>query len=99
MPVLWRRGSRLYRIDIQTMNPVIRVENLGKRYRIGMAPLKYETLSGKITDALRAPLRALRRIQTPKADGADTIWASRAWSCRWPRSWPASWTSCWPSSC
>jgi lipopolysaccharide transport system ATP-binding protein len=77
MPVLWRRGSRLYRIDIQTMNPVIRVENLGKRYRIGMAPLKYETLSGKITDALCAPLRALRRIQTPKADGADTIWALR----------------------
>ncbi|KAF0109306.1 MAG: lipopolysaccharide transport system ATP-binding protein [Anaerolineaceae bacterium] len=59
------------------MKPVIRVENLGKRYRIGMAPLKYETLSGKITDALSAPLRALRRVQSPKADGADTIWALR----------------------
>jgi len=27
------------------MTTVIRVENLGKRYRIGLAPQKYQTLS------------------------------------------------------
>jgi lipopolysaccharide transport system ATP-binding protein len=59
------------------MKPVIHVENLGKRYRIGMARLQYQTLSEKITDALSAPLRAIRRVQVPKTDGADTIWALR----------------------
>jgi lipopolysaccharide transport system ATP-binding protein len=59
------------------MKPVIRVENLGKRYRIGLAPLKYQTLSEKITNTLNAPFRVLRRYQAPKADGVDTIWALR----------------------
>ena len=59
------------------MTPVIRVENLGKRYRIGLVSQKYQTLSENITNALGAPLRAIRRVQTPKADGADTIWALR----------------------
>jgi lipopolysaccharide transport system ATP-binding protein len=57
------------------MKPVIRVENLGKRYRIGLAPIKYQTLSENITTALGAPLRAFRRVQAPTTDSADTIWA------------------------
>jgi lipopolysaccharide transport system ATP-binding protein len=57
------------------MKPVIQVENLGKRYRIGLAPIKYQTLSENITNALRAPLRAFTRSQAPRMDGADTIWA------------------------
>jgi len=59
------------------MYPVIRVDHLGKRYRIGLAPIKYQTLSENITNALRAPLRAIRRVQIPKHDSADTIWALR----------------------
>ena len=59
------------------MLPVIQVEDLGKRYRIGLAPQKYQTLSEKITTALSAPLRAIRRVSTPKSDAADTIWALR----------------------
>ncbi len=59
------------------MTTVIRVENLGKRYRIGLAPQKYQTLSEKVTNAFSAPLRAIRRVQAPKADGADTLWALR----------------------
>ena len=59
------------------MLPVIQAEDLGKRYRIGLAPRKYQTLSEKITTALGAPLRAIRRVSTPKSDAADTIWALR----------------------
>ncbi|MFZ6026497.1 MAG: ABC transporter ATP-binding protein [Chloroflexota bacterium] len=58
-------------------DPVIRVENLSKRYRIGLAPQKYQTLSENITNALGAPLRAIRRMQAPAADAADTVWALR----------------------
>jgi lipopolysaccharide transport system ATP-binding protein len=57
------------------MTTVIQVEHLGKRYRLGLAPQKYQTLSEKVSDAFSAPLRALRRSQPPKADGADTLWA------------------------
>jgi lipopolysaccharide transport system ATP-binding protein len=59
------------------MTPVIRVENLGKRYRIGLAPIQYQTLSENITNVLRAPLRAIRRVQVPRDDAKDTIWALR----------------------
>ncbi|MFH1908899.1 MAG: ATP-binding cassette domain-containing protein, partial [Chloroflexota bacterium] len=45
------------------MTTVIRVENLGKRYRIGLVSQKYQTLSEKITTALGAPLRALRNLR------------------------------------
>ncbi len=57
------------------MKPAIQAENLGKRYRIGLAPQKYQTLSENITNALKAPLRAIRRVQTPRGDALDTIWA------------------------
>jgi lipopolysaccharide transport system ATP-binding protein len=57
------------------MIPVIQAENLGKRYRIGLAPQKYQTLSENITNALSAPLRAIRRVQAPIKDALDTIWA------------------------
>jgi lipopolysaccharide transport system ATP-binding protein len=30
-----------------------------------------------VTNALSAPLRAIRRVQAPKVDGADTLWALR----------------------
>jgi len=59
------------------MLPVIQAEDLGKRYRIGLTPQKYQTLSEKITTVLSAPLRAIRRVSTPKSDAPDTIWALR----------------------
>lgn len=59
------------------MTTVISVENLGKRYRIGLMPQKYQTLSEKVMDALRAPWRAVRRSQPATSDSADTIWALR----------------------
>jgi lipopolysaccharide transport system ATP-binding protein len=59
------------------MKPVIRVEKLGKLYRIGLAPQRYQTLSENITSFLGAPLKAVRRIQAPRSDSADTIWALR----------------------
>ena len=59
------------------MSTVIRVEHVSKRFRIGLVHQRYQTLSEKITDALSAPLRTFRRIQTPKTDAEDTIWALR----------------------
>jgi lipopolysaccharide transport system ATP-binding protein len=52
----------------------IRVENLGKQYRIGVQVDRYRTLRDTITSAATWPLRALRR-QLPSS--ADTIWALR----------------------
>jgi len=59
------------------MSDIIRVDRLSKRYRIGLAPRRYQTLSENITHALSAPLRAIRRVQVAKPDGDDTIWALR----------------------
>lgn len=66
------------------MTTVIHVENLGKRYRIGMVPQKYQTLSENITSALGAPLRALSSVirqrsfsANKRRQNADHIWALR----------------------
>ncbi len=63
------------------MTTVIRVENLGKRYRIGLVAQKYQTLSEKVTTALGAPLRAIRRVQAPSRT-EDTIWALQGYQFR-----------------
>jgi lipopolysaccharide transport system ATP-binding protein len=59
------------------MPPAIVVDHLGKRYRIGLAPQRYQTLSENISRVVSAPLRAIRRGQSPALDGEDTIWALR----------------------
>jgi lipopolysaccharide transport system ATP-binding protein len=59
------------------MSNVILVDQVSKRFRIGLVHQRYQTLSEKISDALSAPLRTFRRIQTPKTDSEDTIWALR----------------------
>ncbi len=59
------------------MNPIICVDRLSKRYRIGTSPRRYQTLSENIVRVLGAPWRAIRRVQAPKTDGEDTIWALR----------------------
>jgi lipopolysaccharide transport system ATP-binding protein len=60
------------------MKPVIQVENLGKRFRIGLAP-QNDTLRDMLTDALSAPARAIRNWGKPAPEtlSADQIWALR----------------------
>jgi len=53
------------------MNDAIRVEDLGKRYRIGGMPSGYRTLR----DALASSMRRLSRRDSPPS--TDTIWALR----------------------
>ena len=53
------------------MNDAIRVEDLGKRYRIGGLPSGYRTLR----DALASSVRRLSRREPPPS--TDTIWALR----------------------
>ena len=60
--------------------PAIRVEKLGKSYRLGGRGAKYKALRDILTDAAAAPFRALRsaveRGHRPKPP-AETIWALR----------------------
>lgn len=55
------------------MKPIIKVENLGKQYRIGARQAAYGTLRETIVDLARAPLRRLRNRNG--SNGNDTIWA------------------------
>ena len=55
----------------------IRVENLGKQYRIGKQE-RYRTLRDTITDTVTAPFRWMRKGGTANGNGApDHIWALR----------------------
>jgi len=60
---------------------VIRVENLSKRYRIGLKEAMHDTLAGALADFVRRPvknLRRLRRLTRFQGDGydpEDIIWA------------------------
>ena len=58
----------------------IRVENLGKRYRIGLKEEMHDTFGGAIADLVRRPLKNLRRLRSLtrfQDDGDDdgVIWA------------------------
>jgi lipopolysaccharide transport system ATP-binding protein len=56
------------------MKPIIKVEGLGKRYRIGAQRAPYGSLRETLASAVRAPLRLWRR----GANGAQpTFWAVR----------------------
>jgi lipopolysaccharide transport system ATP-binding protein len=57
----------------------IRVENLGKQYRIGTSPERYRTLRDSLARAVSAPLRLLRSAAQGNGLGSeqDTIWALR----------------------
>jgi lipopolysaccharide transport system ATP-binding protein len=62
------------------MNDIaIRVEDLGKRYRIGTAPERYKTLRDTIVAGVNAPINRLRRGSslTATSKEASTIWALR----------------------
>ena len=55
------------------MNPIIKVENLGKQYRIGTREAAYGTLREAIVDLARAPVRRWRNRNGNAAN--HTIWA------------------------
>jgi lipopolysaccharide transport system ATP-binding protein len=66
----------------------IRVENLGKQYRIGLPQERYKTLRDTIAEAAGAPVRAIRRLRDSQAAGSfrpGTIWALRDISFDVPR--------------
>ena len=56
----------------------IRVEQLGKRYRIGSGP-RYHTLRERLTETVTAPLRRLRRAPEGSSSRGEvsTMWALR----------------------
>ena len=56
------------------MRPIIKVEDLSKRYRIGARPASYSTLRDALAGAARAPLRFLSR--GGRSEG-ETVWALR----------------------
>ena len=60
-------------------NPIIKVNNLSKRYRIGAAEQGYKTFREAIMDGIRAPVRNLARLRslTKFKDSyeEDVIWA------------------------
>ena len=59
-------------------NLAIRVENLGKQYRIGASPDRYNTLRDSIVGAIKSPFRRIRQGFLPAdADEQNTIWALR----------------------
>jgi len=53
---------------------VLRVESLGKSYRIGERE-PYKALRDVVTDTLTAPVRIARGIRRTKAEPTDRIWA------------------------
>ncbi len=68
----------------------IHAEDLGKRYRIGLAEERHDTLRDAITWAAKSPLRNLQRLRrlTTFSDtdtGADVVWALRDVSFDVPR--------------
>ncbi|HEX8723395.1 MAG TPA: ABC transporter ATP-binding protein [Pyrinomonadaceae bacterium] len=54
------------------MTPIIRVEGLRKRYRLGAPQEAYATLREALAGAARAPFRRLRRNAEPRG---QTLWA------------------------
>jgi lipopolysaccharide transport system ATP-binding protein len=57
----------------------IRVEDIGKRYRIGTSPERYKTLRDTIAARVNAPIQRLRRGKavTSTSHEAGSIWALR----------------------
>jgi len=66
---------------------VIHVENLGKRYRIGVSPEHYKTLRDTIVAGFNAPIQKLRQRTSNKlsSTGPNIIWALRDISFNVPR--------------
>ena len=59
------------------MTTAIRVDNLGKQYRIGVAPERYQTLRDNIVDLVNLPRRLAFRYRNHKANEENSFWALR----------------------
>lgn len=60
------------------MNPIIKVENLSKRYRIGLKEKQHDTLFGQIGAALKAPVQNFKKLRSLRKFGQDdesVFWA------------------------
>jgi len=57
------RGSKNQSV-VSMSDIAIRVESLSKRYRIGLAEERHDTLAGALTAFLRQPAKNLRRLTT-----------------------------------
>ncbi|RME03784.1 MAG: ABC transporter ATP-binding protein, partial [Bacteroidetes bacterium] len=60
------------------MKPVIKVENLSKRYRIGLKEKQHDTLFGQIGSILKAPVdnfRKLRALRNFDEEDESVFWA------------------------
>jgi lipopolysaccharide transport system ATP-binding protein len=58
----------------------VEARGLGKRYRIGAAPVRHDSLRDLVGSALAAPVRNFRRLRqltTFGVDDADVVWAVR----------------------
>lgn len=53
---------------------VIRIENLGKKYRIGAPQIKYKTMRESLTEVITGPFRRIRHRQQ-RSVIPETIWA------------------------
>jgi len=58
------------------MRPAIQIENLGKRYRIGRAVERPETIREAIAGLVRSPFSYLQQVLRPPT-AEDTLWAVR----------------------
>ena len=58
----------------------IRVENLGKRYKIGIAPERYRTLRDSLAQGASAPFRRLSGAARREAKSSDGEVAGRIWA-------------------
>ena len=59
-------------------NKVIKVENLSKRYRLGLKEKQAETLSGQVANLIRSPWQNLKRLRDLSRFGVDdesVFWA------------------------
>ena len=54
----------------------IRVQNLGKQYRIGKRE-RYQTLRDSLADGFTAPFRRFRNSKVQNGNNDDHIWALR----------------------
>jgi lipopolysaccharide transport system ATP-binding protein len=57
-------------------DPIIRVENLGKQYQLGLSELRHKTFRETLVDLAAAPWRRLRHL-AGAGDEAERIWALR----------------------
>lgn len=56
--------------------PIIRIENLGKAYRLGQAGVRHAMFRDMVLDLVKAPIRRLKQLGQP-AKGDDLFWALR----------------------